>query len=109
MTDLSPTAEAIRHYKLNANGGYAEWSKVLCTDDYRMHAPSMGFDVVGPLEVEEIIFGWLTDTGAKQKLIDIIEFGSYVTCYLQITDKDGGILGVVEVFKVDDTGKTEEI
>ena len=109
MTDLSPTAEAIRHYKLNANGGYAEWSKVLCTDDYRMHAPSMGFDVVGPLEVEEIIFGWLTDTGAKQKLIDIIEFGSYVTCYLQITDKDGGILDVVEVFKVDDTGKIEEI
>ena len=41
MTDLSPTAEAIRHYKLNANGGYAEWSKVLRTDDYRMHVPSM--------------------------------------------------------------------
>ena len=109
MTDLSPTAEAIRHYKLNANGGYAEWSKVLCTHDYRMHVPSMRFDVVEPLEVEEIIFGWLTDIGAKQELIDIIEFGSYVTCYLQITDKDGGILDVVEVFKVDDTGKIEEI
>ena len=109
MTDLSPTAEAIRHYKLNANGSYAEQSKVLCTDDYRMHVPSMGFDVVGPLEVEEIIFGWLTDIGAKQELIDIIEFGFYVTCYLQITDKDGGILDVVEVFKVDDTGKIEEI
>ena len=33
MTDLSATAGAIRHYKLNSNGGYAEWSKVLCTDD----------------------------------------------------------------------------
>ena len=69
----------------------------------------MGFDVVGPLEVEEIIFGWLTDIGAKQELIDIIEFGSYVTCYLQITGKDGGILDVVEVFKVNDTGKIQEI
>ena len=86
---LSPTAEAIRHYKLNASGGYAKWSKVLCTDDYRMHVPSMGFDVVGPLEVEEIIFGWLTDIGAKQELVKIIEFGSYVTCYLLITHKDG--------------------
>ena len=108
MPDLSPTAEAIRQYKLNANRGYAAWSKVLCTDDYRMHVPSMGFDVVGPLEVEEIIFGWLTDIGAKQGLSEIIEFGSYVTCYLQITDQDGGILDVVEAFKVDDTGKIEE-
>ena len=109
MTDLSATAEAIRHYKLHTSGGYAEWSKVLCTDDYRRHVPSMGFDVVGPLEVEEIIFDWLTDIGAKQELVDIIEFGSYVTCYLHITDKDRGILDVVEVFKVDDTGKIEEI
>ena len=54
-----------------------------------MHVPSMELDVVGPLEVEEIIFGWLTDIGAKQELIDIIELGFYVTCYLQITDQDG--------------------
>ena len=83
--------------------------KGLCTEDYRMHVPSMGFDVVGPLEVEEIIFGWLTDTGARQELVDITEFGSYVTCYLHITDKDGGIPNVIEVFKVDDTEKIEEI
>ena len=67
------------------------------------------FDVVGPLEVEEIIFGWLTDIGAKQELVKIIEFGSYVTCYLLITHKDAGLLDLVEVFKVDDTGKIEEI
>ena len=66
MTDLSATAEAIRHYKINANGDYASWSKVLCADDYRMHVPSMGFDVVGPLEVEEIIFGWLTILGLSK-------------------------------------------
>ena len=28
MENLSPIAEAIRHYKLNASGGYDEWSKV---------------------------------------------------------------------------------
>ena len=109
MSVLSATAEAIRHYKLNSNGGYAEWSKVLCTDDYRMHVPSMGFDTVGPAETEKIIFGWLDDIKAKQELVNIVEFGSYVTCYLHISDKDGGILDLVEVFKIDDSGKVEEI
>ena len=51
----------------------------------------------------------LSEIGATQELINIIEFGSYLTCYLKITDKDGGILDVVEVFKTDDTGKVEEI
>jgi len=46
---------------------------------------------------------------ASQELVDIIEFGSYVTCYLKISDKDGGILDVVKVFKTDDSGKVEEI
>jgi len=49
MSDLSVVGEAIRYYKLNADGGYAEWSKVPCTDDYKMHVPSMGFDTVGPI------------------------------------------------------------
>ena len=55
MTNLSAAAEAIRYYKLNASGGYAEWSKVACTEDYQMHVPSMGFNTVGPVENEEII------------------------------------------------------
>ena len=109
MKNLSTIAESIRHYKLNAGGGYAEWSKVQCTNDYRMHVPSMGFDVVGPAEVEEIIFGWLNDIGATQELVDIIEFGFYVTCYLHIADKHGDILDIVEVFKIDDSGQVEEI
>jgi hypothetical protein len=109
MSNLSAAAEAIRYYKLNASGGYAEWSKVACTEDYQMHVPSMGFNTVGPVENEEIIFGWLTDIAAKQELVDIVEFGSYVTCFLHISDKDGGILDVVEVFKIDDSGKVEEI
>ena len=56
MKELSPTAEAIRRYKLNARGGYEEWSKVSCTENYRMHVPSMGFDVSGPGEIKEVIF-----------------------------------------------------
>ena len=109
MKNLSPTAEAIRHYKLNAGGGYDEWSKVLCTENYRMHVPSMGFDVSGPAEVQEVIFGWLTEIEAKQELVDIVEFGSAVTCYLHISDKDETILDIVEIFKIDNTGRVEEI
>jgi hypothetical protein len=109
MPNLSATAAAIRHYKLNADGGYAEWSKVPCTDDYQMHVPSMGFNTTGPVENENIIFGWLTDIEAKQELVNMVEFGSYVTCYLHISVKEGGVLDVVEVFKINDIGKVEEI
>jgi len=109
MSDLSAAAEAIRCYKVNSSGGYAEWSKVPCTDDYRMHVPSMGFDTVGPIETENVIFGWLAEIGATQELVNVVEFGSYVTCYLHISDKDGGILDLVEVFKINDSGKVEEI
>ena len=75
MSKLSATGEAIRHYKHNASGGYAEWSKVPCTDDYRMHVPSMGFNTKGAAECKDVIFGWLTDIGAQQELVDIIEHG----------------------------------
>jgi len=50
MNELSPIADAIRRYKLNADGGYEEWSKVPCTHAYRMHVPSQGFDVQGAAE-----------------------------------------------------------
>ena len=73
MNQLSDIAEAIRNYKLNAEGGYEEWEKVPCSEDYRMYVPSMGFDVTGADEVKEVIFGWLTDIEAKQELIIIIE------------------------------------
>ena len=109
MENLSPIAEAIRHYKLNASGGYEEWSKVSCTEDYRMHVPSMGFSTSGPIEIQEVIFGWLADIEAKQELVDIVEFGSTVTCYLHISDKDGTVLDIVEIFKIDDAGRVEEI
>jgi len=42
-------------------------------------------------------------------LVDIVEFGSAVTCYLHISDKDGAVLDIVEIFKIDDAGRVEEI
>ena len=69
----------------------------------------MDFDVSGPAEVQEVIFGWLTEIEAKQELVDIVEFGSAVTCYLHISDKDGAVLDIVEIFKIDDAGRVEEI
>ena len=69
----------------------------------------MDFDVSGPADVQEVIFGWLTEIEAKQELVDIVEFGSAVTCYLHISDKDGAVLDIVEIFKIDDAGRVEEI
>ncbi len=109
MTELSSIGEAVRHYKLNASGGYPEWAKVPYSSDYKMHVPAMGFVTVGPIENEKIIFGWLGEMEAQQELVNIVEFGSYVTCYLRITDKDGGVLDVVEVSKSNEQGEIEEI
>ena len=47
--------------------------------DYKMHVPSMDFNVTGHDEVREVIFGWLTDIGAQQELVNIVEFGGSVT------------------------------
>ena len=109
MKKLSSVGEAIRHYKLNASGGYDEWSKVPRAPDYKMHVPTMGFNVEGHEEVRDIIFGWLKDIGARQELLDIVEFGASVTCYLRIKDKEGKILDIVEVFQIDDQGRVAEI
>ena len=90
-------------------GGYTEWSKVPCAENYKMHVPAMGFHVCGAAEIQEVIFGWLTDIDAKQELVDIVEFESFITCYLKISNKDGTALDIVEVFKIDDAGRVEEI
>ena len=73
MKTLSPIGEAIRHCKLNASGGYEEWSKVARAPDCRMHVPATGFDVTGHDEARDVTFGWLTDIGAEQELVDIVE------------------------------------
>ena len=109
MKTLSPIAEAIKHYKLNASGGYEEWAKVPCAENYRMHVPSMGFDVSGAAEVQEVIFGWLYDIEAKQELVDIVQFGPNIVCYLHITDKNGDVMDITEIFQIDDAGSVIEI
>ena len=109
MDRLSPIGEAIKAYKLNAGGGFEAWSQVPCAEYYRMHVPSMGFDVTGHAEVNAVIFGWLTDIGAQQELMNIVEFGDSVTCFLRITDKEGAVLEIVEVFKIDAEGHVSEI
>lgn len=109
MDKLSPIGNAIKEYKLNAGGGFGAWSRVPCAEHYRMHVPSMGFDVTGHAEVNDVIFGWLTDIGAQQELMDIVEFGDSVTCFLRITDKEGAVLEIVEVFQIDTEGHVSEI
>ena len=74
-----------------------------------MYVPSMGFDVTGADEVKEVIFGWLTDIEAKQELVNIVEFENTVTTFLHISNKDGEVLNIVEVFKIDDEGRVFEI
>lgn len=109
MDSLSPIGEAIKAYKLNAGGGFEAWARVPCAEHYRMHVPSMGFDVTGHAEVNAVIFGWLTDIGAQQELMNIVEFGDSVTCFLRITDKESAVLEIVEVFQINAEGHVSEI
>ena len=73
-----------------------------------MHVPSMGFETVGPIEAENVIFGWQAEIGAKQELVNAGEFGSYVTFDVRISDKGRGTLDLVEAFKIDDYGRVEK-
>ena len=55
--------------------------------------------------------GWIHGMSPMEKntLADIVEFGASVTCYLHISDKDGNVLDIVEVFQIDDEGRVKEI
>ena len=108
---LSTTEEAIKNYKVNFvwTEGYEAWSKVPTTDDYHMSAPLIGLEATGPAEIEEIIFGFVTENELKQELVDIVELGDYITCFLKLTTKTGDVIDGVEVFKVDKEGRVEKI
>jgi hypothetical protein len=41
--------------------------------------------------------------------MNIVEFGDSVTCFLRITDKEGVVLEIVEVFQIDAEGHVKEI
>ena len=108
---LSDTAEAIKTYKLNFEwqNGYEGWSKVPTTEDYHMVAPGLNLEATGAEEINEIIFGFCTETELVQELVDITEHGNYITCYLKLTTKTGESFDGVEVFQVDDKGRVAKI
>ena len=71
---LSATAEAIKQYKLNFEWerGYEMWSKVPCAEGYHIVATGLNLEARGAKEIEEIIFGFVSETELKQELIDIV-------------------------------------
>ena len=77
--------------------------------DYNFVSPSLGLEATGAEEIEEIVFGFVKETELKQELVDIIEHGNYITCFLTITTKTGEVMDVVEVFLVDEEGKVTNI
>ena len=108
---LSPTAAAIKYYKdtFQWQNGFESWSKVPITDDYHMLAPNLGLEAKGAEQIEEVIFGFVKETELQQELVDIVEHGNYITCFLKITTKTGETMNVVEVFLVDEEGKVKNI
>ena len=108
---LSPTADAIKNYKetFQWEKGFESWSKVPTTEDYHMVAPNLGLEATGAKEIEEVVFGFVKETELQQELVDIVEHGNYITCFLKITTKTGETMNVVEVFLVDEEGKVKNI
>jgi hypothetical protein len=108
---LSATAKAIKQYKLNFEWqkGYEMWSKVPCTEDYHMEAPNLNLEATGAQEIEDIIFGFVSETELKQELVDIVEQGNYVTCFLKLTTKSGETFDGVEVFLLNEKGEVSKI
>ena len=108
---LSATAEAIKQYKLNFEWekGYEMWSKVPCAVDYHMVAPNLNLEATGAKEIEDIIFGFVSETELKQELVDIVELGNYVTCFLKLTTKTGETFDGIEVFLLNEKQEVSKI
>ena len=108
---LSATAKAIEQYKLNFEWqkGYEMWSKVPCAEDYHMVAPNLNLEATGAQEIEDIIFGFVSETELKQELVEIVELGNYVTCFLKFTTKAGETFDGVEVFLLNEKGEVSKI
>jgi hypothetical protein len=108
-SSLSERAEAIRRYKRRANDeGAAAWSAVPCARDIKMHIPKFGIEAVGAAEIDEKVFGLMASAGIRQSLLDIRELGSYVTCFLKMSDGSEE-WDAVEVFLFDETNSVTEI
>jgi hypothetical protein len=73
-----------------------------------MHLPKFEIIAVGAEEIDAKVFGLLTASGIQQTLIEIREFGLYVTCFLQITDGNSD-WDAVEIFLFDNDDRVAEI
>ncbi len=74
-----------------------------------MVAPNLGLEARGAKEIEKIIFGFVSEAELKQELVDIVELGNYITCFLKLTTKTGETFDGVEVFQVDEEGRVAKI
>jgi hypothetical protein len=110
MTDqLSARAQKIARYKARANEeGAAAWADVPCASNICMHVPKFEITAVGAEEIDEKVFGLITSAGIQQKLVEIREFGLYVTCFLQMTEGSSN-WDAVEVFLFDDDDRVAKI
>jgi hypothetical protein len=106
---MSTRAQEIARYKNRANAeGAAAWADVPCASNIRMHVPKFEITAVGAKEIDEKVFGLLTSAGIQQKLVEIREYGLYVTCFLRMTDGSSD-WDAVEVFLFDEDGRVTEI
>ena len=108
---LSPTDDAIKNYKetFQWEKGFESWSKIPKTENYHMVAPNLDLKATGAKEIEEVVFEFVKETELKQKLVDIIEHGNYITYLLKITRKTSEVMDLVEVFLVDDECRVKKI
>ena len=106
---MSARAQEIARYKARANAeGAVAWADVPCASNIRMHLTKFDITAVGAEEIDEKVFGLLASAGIQQRLVEIREFGLYVTCFLQMTDGSSN-WDAVEVFLFDDDGRVAEI
>jgi hypothetical protein len=106
---LSEIGDAIRRYKARANDeGAVAWATVPCAPDIRMHIPKFEVEAVGAEEIDAKVFGLIASAGIRQELVEIREFGRYVTCFIRSTDGDND-WDEVEVFLFDEQDRVTEI
>ena len=109
MDSLSPLERPSKHTNSMPEADLRHGHEYRAPSITECTSPRWGFDVTGHAEVNAVIFGWLTDIGAQQELMNIVEFGDSVTCFLRITDKESAVLEIVEVFQINAEGHVSEI
>jgi hypothetical protein len=106
---LSDIGDVIRRYKARANDeGAAAWANVPCAPDIQMHIPKFEIEAVGAEEIDAKVFGLIASAGIRQELVEIREFGRYVTCFLRQTDGENN-WDAVEVFLFNEHDQVTEI